>query len=164
MAGAGPPIRLMLIGPQAVLERLAQASFRASRAVRHLVVFDADGGTGGLESAALIADARPTTSRLAEADRLQHLLSAGAKSLALTAEPAPYSMPPVDLFRWQIVLLPRGAAIESSTADVTLRATDDVPPSPPALPQARDLPSHYLPTRISWAAKPFEVRERGDGR
>ena len=79
LAGAGPPIRLMLIGPQAVLERLAQASFRASRAVRHLVVFDADGGTGGLESAALIADAAMVASlavvRSAEKPEAQSFLA-----------------------------------------------------------------------------------------
>lgn len=57
LAGAGPPLRLLLLGPQAVLERLAQASFRATRAAHHLVVFDADGGSGGPDSAALIADA-----------------------------------------------------------------------------------------------------------
>jgi len=53
-AGAGAPIRLTPLGPQALLERLAQASARASRAARHLVPFDADASPA---SSALIADA-----------------------------------------------------------------------------------------------------------
>ena len=59
LAGSGAPIRLMLLGPQALIERLAQASFRASRAARHGVLFDAEAGPA---SAALIADAAMVTS------------------------------------------------------------------------------------------------------
>lgn len=54
LQGSGVPIRLMVLGPQALFERLAQASFRASRATRHGVLFDAEATPG---SSALIADA-----------------------------------------------------------------------------------------------------------
>jgi hypothetical protein len=54
LAGGGQPIRLVPLGPQALLERLGQASLRASHAARHLVPFDADATPA---SSALIADA-----------------------------------------------------------------------------------------------------------
>ena len=34
----------------------------------------------------------------------------GAKTLAISAEPAPYDLPPVNLQRWQIILLPKGGS------------------------------------------------------
>jgi hypothetical protein len=52
--GPGAPIRLPVMGPQAVLERLAQASARASRASHRLITFSADASP---TSSALIADA-----------------------------------------------------------------------------------------------------------
>jgi hypothetical protein len=53
LAGGGPPIRLTPLGPQALLERMAQASARASHAARRLIPFDADASPA---SSALIAD------------------------------------------------------------------------------------------------------------
>ena len=54
LAGGGSPLRLAPLGPQVLLERLAQASARASRAARRLIPFDADASPA---SSALIADA-----------------------------------------------------------------------------------------------------------
>lgn len=54
LAGEGPPLRLQPLGPQALLERLAQASARASHAAKRLITFDADATPA---SSALIADA-----------------------------------------------------------------------------------------------------------
>lgn len=54
LAGAGPPLRLVPLGPQALLERLGQASLRASRAARHVILFDAEATPA---SSAVIADA-----------------------------------------------------------------------------------------------------------
>lgn len=66
-AGGGPPIRLAALGPQALLERLGQASLRASRAAKHVILFDAEATP---ESSAIIADAAVVASvavaRLAE--------------------------------------------------------------------------------------------------
>jgi len=53
-AGPSPPIRLAPIGPQAVAERLLQASARASRAARRLIPFE---GEATPASSALVADA-----------------------------------------------------------------------------------------------------------
>jgi hypothetical protein len=64
LAGIAPPLKLAIMGPQVLLERLAQASARASRAARRLIQFDA--GRPGQEatpiSAPLIADAAMVTS------------------------------------------------------------------------------------------------------
>jgi len=54
LAGMGPPIRMQAIGPQVLLERLAQASARATRAARRLIPFEADASP---ESSAIVADA-----------------------------------------------------------------------------------------------------------
>lgn len=54
LAGQGSPLRLAMLTPQALFERLAQASFRASHAARHGILFDAEASPN---SSALIADA-----------------------------------------------------------------------------------------------------------
>jgi hypothetical protein len=54
MAGGGAPLRLAPMSPQAVFERLAQASLRASRAARRPMYFEAEATPA---SSALIADA-----------------------------------------------------------------------------------------------------------
>jgi len=59
LSGGSAPLRLGPLSPQAVFEKLAQASFRSSRAARHLVVFDAEANPG---SSAVIADAAMVTS------------------------------------------------------------------------------------------------------
>ena len=59
LAGAGPPRRLLVLGPQALLEKLAQASLHASHALHHGVLFDAEATPA---SSALIADAALITS------------------------------------------------------------------------------------------------------
>jgi len=60
LSGVGNPLRLAIMGPQAVFERLALASARASRAARRLIPFEAEDVTPA--SSALIADAALVTS------------------------------------------------------------------------------------------------------
>jgi hypothetical protein len=94
------------------------------------------------------------STRLTVAERLQRLSGA---TMAVDAEPAPYVLPPVDLFRWKIVLLPRGVT-QPADADVRVDAVD--------LPGKDGAHVNYfirtmlLPTPISWAAKPFRVETR----
>ena len=59
LAGGGAPLRLTALSPQAVFERLAQASVRASRAARRPMLFEAEATPA---SSALIADAAVVTS------------------------------------------------------------------------------------------------------
>jgi hypothetical protein len=54
LAGGASPIRLGVMGSEALLEKLGQASLRASHAARHLILFDAEATPA---SSALIADA-----------------------------------------------------------------------------------------------------------
>jgi hypothetical protein len=54
LAGAAPPLRLLGLSPQALGERMLQASIRSGRAARRPVVFEAEATPA---SAALIADA-----------------------------------------------------------------------------------------------------------
>jgi hypothetical protein len=59
LAGPAPPLRLAIMGPQPLLERLEQASARASHAARRLIPFYAEATP---VSAPLIADAAMVTS------------------------------------------------------------------------------------------------------
>ncbi len=59
LAGGGAPLRLAPMSPQAVFERMAQASLRASRAARRPMLFEAEATPA---SSALIADAAVVTS------------------------------------------------------------------------------------------------------
>jgi len=60
------------------------------------------------------------------------------------AEPAPYSLPPVDLFGWKILLFPKDVSKEAGGGYLIVRQVD-----PPGL---------WLSTPISWADKQFEVQ------
>lgn len=111
------------------------------------------------------ADARTDTSRILEARRMGPVNYGGYERLALAAEPAPYSVPPVDLWRWKLLLLPRGKpvydAARDAGADALLRAVDRMPGEVPAGFRRLDsmTPESFLtrPAPISWAAKPFEI-------
>ena len=59
LAGAAGPLRLLAMSPQAVFERLAQASVRSSRAARRPMLFEAEANPA---SSSLIADAATITS------------------------------------------------------------------------------------------------------
>lgn len=54
LLGGGPALRLPQLSPQVLLERLAQASARATRAARRLIPFEADASPA---SSAVVADA-----------------------------------------------------------------------------------------------------------
>ena len=83
---------------------------------------------------AFVRDSDPSqTSRLAAARQVRDL---GVSSVEVVAEPAPYSMPPVDLFRHRLFLTP----VDQSLADA--RVTAD--------PERSATPS-------SWANVPFSV-------
>jgi hypothetical protein len=67
-------------------------------------------------------------------------------NLYVLNEPAPYCVPPVDLFGWRIVLLPRGEReMSAGNAGILVRVID------------REDVFDPLGTPISWADKRFEV-------
>jgi hypothetical protein len=55
LAGGGNPLRMSVLGPQALLDRMIQASARASRAARRLIAFEAPSVTPA--SSSLVGDA-----------------------------------------------------------------------------------------------------------
>lgn len=107
--------------------------------------------------------------RAAAAHTLSHLKDQGRYTLAIPAEPAPYSMPPIDLFRWRILLLPKGApdatAARDARVDVYVAVTDRTTNPPTGLVSWSPIPSNQpWPTPISWANKPIDLfvpHERG---
>jgi hypothetical protein len=104
----------LLVAAFALLGRLRKRGGRVALAI--LLV-----GTTILAGApylrGFILDCRPITSRLAAAERMRQLARIGADSVRLTAEPAPYSFPPVDLFRYRLLLARPG---QPASADVVL--------------------------------------------
>jgi hypothetical protein len=105
------------------------------------------------------------TSRDLAAARLEELWNRGARTLGVRADPAPYNLPPVDLARWKILLLPPDGTVSEGDAwpDVTVFPVDDLEPSGPVAgtPYVRSTLLGNRPwgrTRISWADKPFEIR------
>ena len=103
---------------------------------------------------AFLHDTSGQTTRTAAAQEIEGRLRSGDRVLATRLEPAPWSMPPVDLFRWRIVLLPR-----TPTANVAAPAAD-VTVAPADLPSGDQSAAFKLltATPISWASKPFDVQ------
>ena len=110
------------------------------------------------------SDATARTSRIIGAQRLETLRKRGAAELAVYSDPAPYCLPPANLFEWKIKLLDSGAAPPSS-ADLLLKPVDEIPATNmPMRGYQFDYWTHprLLDTPISWANKPFEAIVRRD--
>ena len=60
----------------------------------------------------------------AAADALRALSHSGQTQLTIYAEPAPYCLPPVNLFDWTIVLAPRDAGPKDLTNGVAAYPAD----------------------------------------
>lgn len=97
-------------------------------------------------------DTQPQNSRTIAAARLAGLLNkTGHGVLASREEPAPWSLPPVDLFRWTIVLPPREWMRDRPFAGTTVSV------GPEDTSQQPTLSNLLLSTPISWADKPFRI-------
>ncbi len=90
-----------------------------------------------------LADTGPRSTRRAAAQRLVGQAKPG-RVIAVSADPAPYGLPPVDLFSWRIVLLPATGS------------TPDLGPDALAV-RPTDRSTVGLPSPIGWANKPFEI-------
>lgn len=118
---------------------------------------------GGFVSDAIKPTTRTNAAQLIEARRL-----AGARTVGVFAEPAPYVVPPLNLFDWQVVLLPKGyqPQTDPNPPDLIVRATDDL--SPPAENWAVRYEWEFVntagdPAPMRWAAKPFIILSRKRG-
>ena len=92
---------------------------------------------GAIYVTGFVRDSGGQTSRLAAAAKLKELVGAGATRILVPAEPAPYCMPPVDLFRARLILAPPG---HPAPADVIVVTDPRASPAP-----------------ISWADVRFEI-------
>lgn len=97
-----------------------------------------------------IRDSSDSNSRMNAAAAIDLMRTGGERTsvLYLAAEPAPYCLPPVNLFHWKMVLLPVGGAVPSDAAGGVKVA-------------ARDSFGVFDPSAspISWANKSFDVVE-----
>jgi hypothetical protein len=108
-----------------------------------------------------VLDGRDDSTRRAAA-RVIGTCQQQTQTLAVWAEPAPYCLPPVDLFTWRIVLLPAGGELTPIPPGAIAVRPVDEPSSLPRLPHgirqfkpANEIARPSSP--ISWANKPFEI-------
>jgi hypothetical protein len=144
---------------------VAAATFATSASVRRLtlgVLFVTTAVCGAMYLRQFVSDCAETTSRLRAAAELAQLPP--SEVIAVEAEPAPYSLPPVNLFTHPIVLLPRGPrATDALEGRAVLVRPVDVPVAMGHDGTRRPLPRYALvgqrlfPARISWAGKTFEA-------
>ena len=153
-----PDVVLLIAALVAIVKLTPNAGFRMVS-----FVFVIAGGVffGSNYLRGFVRDSRPINGRLVYAERLHELNEAGARTMGIYADPAPYCLPPVDLFSWQLIRLPAGGVAMTHSdvlADVLVRAVDAHQPPPPGY---RRLPMNssdsYLPTPISWADKTFDI-------
>lgn len=87
-----------------------------------------------------LRDSGPQTSRNLAGRVLDRLANRQGSVLVVESEPAPYCLPPVDLFRWRICLSPLGktAPGKAGPGDIWVEPGDDATP-------------------LSWANKPFRI-------
>jgi hypothetical protein len=106
-----------------------------------------------------VRDAREPTSRTRVAEEIASMLPRDGAVLASREEPAPWSLPPVDLFRWRIVLPPRGFPSDDAYPGAAITV------GPADFPAGSKVMRCFLSTPISWAEKPFPIeREEGGSR
>jgi hypothetical protein len=115
-------------------------------------------------SAAFGQDTQQTASRMIAAARLEALWQQGARTLAVRAEPAPYSLPPIDITSWKLLLLPKDwqPSTLGNAPDVVITPVDQIGREADLLntPYQRSYISGKAPwirTSIAWADKPFEL-------
>ena len=108
-------------------------------------------------------DASAYPRRIEYARILAALKQMGAQSLAVYDEPAPYLLPPVNVFEWTIELLPRGFNLASgqTPADVIVRPVDTLKRGPVTVGAYERLSDRtfddLFPAKIGWAGKPMEI-------
>lgn len=148
-----------------MLAAMAGVSMLPRSGLRGLVVCLLVGLTAwpGLQSLKAFArDCGDAPTRIQTAHKLAKARERGARTIGIFAEPAPYNFPPVDLFDWQIMLLPaKPTPAMLERIDVLLRVED----GPGTIEPDSDLEGSTLEDgwrwwrrSISWADRRFELR------
>lgn len=110
-----------------------------------------------------VRDSVPLSGRMEDAHTLAKFRQKGAATLGVFDEPAPYLLPPVDVFGWRIVLLPREFQLASgeTPVDVIVRPVDRPGRQPAELGGYRLIRrstwQDLFSARMSWADKPIEI-------
>lgn len=129
-----------------------------------LLVATALPGAAYVES--FIGDSFADNTRMRHAAQLADMHERGARTLCIDRVPAPYCLPPVNLFEWKIILTPReqqAGPLPDETA-VTVHMADKLPL--PGVPRAGRVspPAVERPwlgwTEMSWAGKCFAPETR----
>lgn len=152
----------LLLGAFVAADRFLKSRFE--RIIGPLLLIIATGFFGLIYLRGFWRDSSTHPSRLIQAATLQKLLSQGCTTLAMPREPAPYCLPPVNVFQWHLYLLPSSGAIRSDEIrpDVIARPVDR-PVHTFGLgtllyEQVRDpAPHEPFASPISWADKPMEI-------
>ncbi len=109
---------------------------------------------------AFAADCSPAGTRALAAVTIAQTPSPRTHStIQLYAEPAPYSLPPVDLWRFRLVLT---RPSDTPIGDIIVRPIDDpavLTPAPPGY-RRQIVDTGQRPAPITWANKPFEILTR----
>ena len=136
----------IVLAIEAVVAIQTFARQAALRALLLIVVLESSALSVAQYLAGFASDASASSTRLITAARLAELNHDGEQRLVVADEPAPYCLPPVDLFTWQIELVGRGESIaESATHDnVSVQPVEQF---------------GWNATPLSWAAKRFEIHD-----
>ncbi len=155
----------MALGIAAVVAVRRRVAHLAHGAIPMLLLVVMTAAAGSEYLLGFARDASAGDSRAQVASQLEAYVRSGARTLGIVAEPAPYCLPPVDVFRWEIYLLPPDPdAATIARMDVLVRPWGTRP-----FADAAELASHRpdpprlleLDTRpISWADKRFDVQVR----
>jgi hypothetical protein len=133
---------------------VALATFLRSAALRYMtfILFAILTAASGIQYVAgFIRDCSNQTTRLATAEVIRSSLGMGNNILASWEEPAPWSLPPVDLFRWHVIVPPRGWPHDQPYAGARLTTGPSDFSGHQGDRQMLSLPS------ISWADKSFPI-------
>ena len=156
-----PDIALAVAAAVAIRRYVAQAPLRLVLLAGFLV---ATAFSGYAYLAGFVRDSARETSRMQAAGVLQKYCDHGARALGIQAEPAPYTLPPVNLFRWRILLLPENHSPAALVRpDVLIRPQGTRPfavesaaggnNSAATVGAQWDATPHWDTTPISWADK-----------
>jgi hypothetical protein len=107
-----------------------------------------------------VRDTGPHNTRAEAAQILSAMAHSGKSRLAITADPAPYCLPPVDLFQWTLMLQPKGhLPAKGFDALVVAGDNDSLSRQPPddLVSQSPLRSRQRYPSRISWANKPINI-------
>jgi hypothetical protein len=106
-----------------------------------------------------VRDSTDQTTRLVAAAQIHDLLGTHDHVLlASREEPAPWSLPPVNLFRWRVIVVPRGWPEDKPFPEALMTI------GPADFASYSEVPQLLSPPDMSWADKAFTIQMTAAGR